>query len=99
MANNTIQNSKDAVEYCILRCRWAKYKGENACNEFDYECTCKKECNDFDQFDIPEYEKHNEEHIRREVIEKACEWLYECVDTGEQFKQTLVEKFRKAIEN
>lgn len=31
-------------------------------------------------------------------IDKACEWLYECVGTGEQFKKTLVEKFRKAME-
>lgn len=35
---------------------------------------------------------------RKIDIEKACEWLYECVGTGEQFKQTLVDKFRKVME-
>lgn len=35
---------------------------------------------------------------RKTIIDKACEWLRECVGTGEQFKKTLVEKFRKAME-
>lgn len=38
-------------------------------------------------------------NIQKQVlIDKACEWLYECVGTGEGFKKTLVEKFRKAME-
>ena len=35
---------------------------------------------------------------RKVDIKKACEWLYECVGIGEEFKKTLVGKFRKAME-
>lgn len=38
------------------------------------------------------------EITRKETIDKACEWLYECVGIGEEFKKTLVGKFRKAME-
>lgn len=39
------------------------------------------------------------EITRKGMIDKACEWIYECVGTGEEFKKTLVGKIRKAMED
>lgn len=68
MAKNEIPNTWAGFETCIVGCKYA-YSKDGELN--NYECTCERECKGFDQFDVPELQKHKEAYIRKQTIEKT----------------------------
>ena len=107
MAKNEIPHTFEGTNNCIVSCRWANWCGPN---DLDYECTCEKECNDFDQFDIPAYAKKEAKYVRERLIRKAAELYREEVQQMKlmlnHFKrgagdliniETSVEQFKKKL--